>query len=419
MTWIYLPLSTLRKHPKNYRVGDIDGIIKSIIRFGFNGDLRVREGLIIAGNQSFTALARMKDEGKPAPNRIQVEDNEWLIHCIDLSHLSETDALAYLVADNKTQESGTIEDAALLSILQEVKALDRSAFEATGFDDKGINFLIASQRRREVREETADPKQLQERSAELGRKWKTESGQLWKAAEHRLFVGDSTNAEHVKRLLAGCKPAIMVTDPPYGVDYDASWRLQIDDNAKSVGKVTNDDNASWRAAYQHSGAAIAYVWHASLNVVQVVNDLTACGYELRSMIIWLKNEHIISRGHYHWRHEPCIYAVMKGATASWQGDHKQNTVWEINARLSEAQNKEEDKFYSGHGTQKPVEIYTRAYTNHLIAGDIAYDPFAGSGSCFIAAEKMGAIQYGMELSPEYAGSILERLSLFGLTPVLS
>lgn len=77
-----------------------------------------------------------------------------------------------------------------------------------------------------------------------------------------------------------------------------------------------------------------------------------------------------------------------------------------------------DSFNSGHSTQKPVGLYSRAYKNHLVADDIAYDPFAGSGSCFVAAEQMGAVQYGMEIDPGYAGSILERLSLFGLTPEL-
>lgn len=326
--WIYKPLAALQKHPRNYRIGDIDLIVNSITRFGFNGDLRIRNDLILAGNQSYTALVRMKAEGKPAPRRIRVDGDEWLVPCIDLSHLTESESLAYLVADNRTQASGKEDDAALLSILQEVKQIDSSAFAATGFDDKAVNLLISSERRKAKQNEDIDPATLQSRSDEFGKKWATAPGQLWYIGKHRLYIGDSTNSEHVQALLQGATPAIMVTDPPYGVDYDAEWRLRLNESPRAIGQVTNDTRSNWRPAYTLAGADVAYVWHASLHTDSVLNDLRACDYEPRTQIIWVKDNFAVSRGHYHWQHEPCWYCVKKGATAKWLGDRKQVTLWE-------------------------------------------------------------------------------------------
>ena len=145
------------------------------------------------------------------------------------------------------------------------------------------------------------------------------------------MCGDATKPEHVERLLDGAEPALMVTDPPYGVNYDSMWRYKIGKNTKggSYGKSTNDDQSDWQAAYALFPGRIAYVWMSSLALPVAARGLDACGFIRRSLIIWDKGRIVFGRGHYHWRHEPCWYAVKKGGQANWKGGRKASTIWEI------------------------------------------------------------------------------------------
>jgi DNA modification methylase len=143
---------------------------------------------------------------------------------------------------------------------------------------------------------------------------------------------------------------------------------------------------------------IAYVWHAGLHASSVELSLAAADFRVRSQIIWDKGRLIISRGHYHWRHEACWYAVRKLKTANWQADRKQTTVWQIPHRRST----------TGHGTEKPIECMRRPMLHHTLQGDAVYDPFLGSGTSIIAAEMIGRRCYGIELSPEYCALAIAR-----------
>jgi DNA modification methylase len=123
----------------------------------------------------------------------------------------------------------------------------------------------------------------------------------------------------------------MVTDPPYGVEYDAEWRKRSGINTGSqavYGKVMNDDKADWREAWALFPGEVAYIWHASVMSPEVVESLMVCNFERRALIVWGKSNFAISRGHYHHQHEPCWYVVKKGATAHWVGDRKQTTLWQ-------------------------------------------------------------------------------------------
>ena len=168
------------------------------------------------------------------------------------------------------------------------------------------------------------------------------------------MCGDVTKPEHVERLLDGAKPDLMVTDPPYGVSYDATWRYKagVSTIDGAFGKSVNDDTSDWQAAYAFFPGSIAYVWMSSLALPVAAGGLAACGFIPRSLIIWDKGHIVIGRGHYHWRHETCWYAVKKGAQAHWMGDRKASTLWEIdNPRKSE----------TGHSAQKPVECMQRVW----------------------------------------------------------
>jgi DNA modification methylase len=197
----------------------------------------------------------------------------------------------------------------------------------------------------------------------------------------------------------------MVTDPPYGVVYDANWRNEADRangkpyGASAVGKVENDDKADWREAWALFPGDVAYVWHAGVQAGVVAESLEAVGLELRSQIVWAKNQMAISRGDYHWQHEPCWYAVRKGRKGHYNGDRKQTTVWNIDKpRKSE----------TGHSTQKPVECMKRPIVNNSSPGQAIYDPFLGSGTTLIACEMEGRACHGLELSPAYCDVIVKR-----------
>jgi DNA modification methylase len=231
------------------------------------------------------------------------------------------------------------------------------------------------------------------------------AGDLWQLGSHRLICGDSTSADVVGRLLGSVKPLLMVTDPPYGVEYDPSWRNQAGAaKTKRTGKVLNDDRADWREAWSLFPGDVAYIWHGALHAATVADSLAAAGFAIRSQIIWAKDRLVLSRGDYHWQHEPCWYAVRAKGKGHWAGDRKQTTLWQI-------ANKDQDAA-TVHGTQKPVECMRRPILNNSSPGQAVYEPFMGSGTTLIAAETTGRICYGVELNPTYVDVAIERWQAF-------
>lgn len=221
---------------------------------------------------------------------------------------------------------------------------------------------------------------------------------------HRLHCGDSTNADDVGKLLDGKELYLMVTDPPYGVEYDADWRnkaLRKDGSpidGRAIGKVSNDDNADWTLAWALSPARVAYIWHAGKYCGIVSDSLSKADYEIRSQIIWVKSNFAIGRGDYHWKHEPCWYAVKKGNKGNWASDRKQTTVWDI-AKPSKSE--------TGHSTQKPVECMAKPISHH--DGDV-YDPFGGSGTTLVAAAQLNRRCFMQELDEKYCQVIIDRFT---------
>ena len=142
--------------------------------------------------------------------------------------------------------------------------------------------------------------------------------------------------------------------------------------ARAVGKVENDDRADWSEAWVLFPGTVVYVWHAGIKAGIVQASLEASGFDIRAQIVWAKSNFVISRGHYHAKHEPCWYAVRKGETGHWAGDHKQTTVWDIPKNA---------KSETGHGTQKPVECMRRPIENNASPGqDVAASPASAPAS---------------------------------------
>lgn len=236
----------------------------------------------------------------------------------------------------------------------------------------------------------------------------TQLGDLYELGPHRLICGDSTEPDTVQKLLDGAEPILMVTDPPYGVNYDASWRNKsLKKGSRTLGKVENDDKINWGLAWSLFPGSAAYIWHAAWFSSEVHKSLCDAEFDIISQLIWSKQHFSLSRGDYHWKHEPCWYAVKKGHKHNWQGARDQHTIWEISNLCAFGKSKDEDT-RTEHSTQKPLECMVRPIRNNTAKGEGVYDPFLGSGTTLIAAEKLDRICYGVELSPTYCDVIVNR-----------
>lgn len=231
-------------------------------------------------------------------------------------------------------------------------------------------------------------------------------GDIFEIGNHRLLCGDSTLKADVDKLLNGAIPVLMVTDPPYGVNYDPDWRNRADrangqpDGARAIGLVSNDNRVDWTEAYYHFPGQVLYIWHGGRHAKEVAINIEKANFIIICQIVWAKNGMVISRGDYHWQHEPCWYAVRKGKKHNWQGDRSQTTVWNIDRPK---------KSETGHSTQKPIECMARPIRNNTKDGDAIYDPFIGSGTSMVAAYQLNRVCYGIEIEPKYCQIIIDRM----------
>ena len=239
------------------------------------------------------------------------------------------------------------------------------------------------------------------------------AGDVYALGAHRLGCDDSTDPEAVRRLLGDVVPHVMATDPPWGVRYEPAWRAAVDGSAAHrTDPVPNDHRIDWSAAYQLFPGDAAYVWHASLYTVPVATSIEASGFALRSLIVWTKQHFALSRGDYHQQFEPCWYAVRRGQSSRWQGDRTQSTVWSVANTNPFGGGTDTENAPTPHATQKPVAVFEPPIRNHTEPGEAIYDPFCGSGTSIIAAEKWGRACYALELTPAYVQVIIDRWEAF-------
>jgi len=374
-----IPINTLKPYTKNARTHSAEQLAQiqaSITEFGFTNPLLIDENhQIIAGHGRLEAAKALKFDKVPV---------------IVLEGLTENQKKAYVIADNKLALNAGWDDDLLKSELSELLD-DDFDLSLTGFSDDELDGLLSLSESDGLTDAEAVP--------ETPENPKTQIGDVWLLGNHRICCGDSTSADNVSQLLNGVSPHLMVTDPPYGVEYDPSWRKEagVSNNEKKMGKVENDDRADWREAWALFPGTVAYVWHAGRFTGLVGESLEACDFQLRSQIIWAKERFALSRGHYHWQHEPCWYCV-KG-NANWNGDRSQSTLWKINSR---------DDDGHGHGTQKPIECMARPILNNSSPGQAIYEPFSGSGTTIMACEINGRCCYAMELNPAYVDVAVKR-----------
>lgn len=370
------------RNSRTHSDAQVAQIAASIREFGFTNPVLVDEANgIIAGHGRVLAARKLKMADVPA---------------IRLSHLSEAQKRAYVIADNKLALNAGWDIELLRLEINDLRGLEFDV-ALTGFSTEELDALMAAPGTEGLTDPDAIP-EAPERPIAV-------PGDVWLLGRHRLVCGDSTSADDVAKALNGVKPHLMVTDPPYGVEYDPEWRQRagVNTDTAAKGKVLNDDKADWREAWALFPGDVAYVWHADRFTHRVAESLEACDFEMRSLIIWGKSQLVIGRGHYHSQHEPCWYAVRKNGTGHWAGDRKQTTLWQIEKpRKSE----------TGHSTQKPVECMKRPIENNSSPGQAVYEPFSGSGTTIIAAEMTGRACHAIELNAAYVDVAVKRWQEF-------
>jgi DNA modification methylase len=368
-------------NPRTHTPEQIAQLAASIREWGWTNPILVgADGDVIAGHARLMAARKLHMTEVPV---------------IVLGHLTEAQKRALVIADNQLAlNSGWDEE--LLRI--ELAMLQESDYNLSllGMEDEELARLLADQ-------DATDGLTDEDAIPEAPETPVSKPGDLWLLGKHRLLCGDSTDARAVANLLCGVKPLLMVSDPPYGVNYDPEWRKRAGvNNSDRMGKVSNDDRADWREAWALFPGDVAYVWHGALHAATVAQSLEACEFQIRSQIVWAKPSLVMGRGHYHWQHEPCWYAVR--GTGHWNGDRKQSTLWQIENRKQDAE--------TIHSTQKPVECMRRPILNNSNVGQAIYEPFSGSGTTIIACEKEARIALAIELDPTYVDVAVQRWENF-------
>ena len=378
LEFFYKKVSDLIPYVNNARTHSDEQVIKlasSIKEYGFIAPIVISEdGGVLAGHGRLLAAKKLGIEEVP---------------CVVESHLTEIQKKGYILADNRLSLDAGWDDELLKIELQTLKDNDVD-LALTGFDEEEINNLLGMNDN--VVESTTkedDPVKI-DKDVEPT----TKLGDLIILGEHRLICGDCTDKIVVNRLFGDDKPNLMVTDPPYGTNYEPR------ETGGRTGKVLNDDRDDWTDAYKLFPGTIAYIWHADLHSDVIFANLRSCGFTINSLIIWNKSQSVLGRGDYHWKHEPCVYAT-KGPH-NWQGGRNQTTIWDIPVIRSL------DEGEWGHGTQKPIECMKRPIENNTVPGEYVYDPFCGSGTTIIAAERTGRKCLACELNPIYCDAIIKR-----------
>jgi DNA modification methylase len=306
-------------------------------------------------------------------------------------HLTEAQKKAYIIADNRMAlDAGWDEE--MLKV--EIESLEAQAFDLslTGFDADELEKLFREDTEGKVKEDDFDI------DAELEKPAMTHDGDIWTLGRHRLMCGDSTIAENFEKLMEGKKANLVVTDPPYNVDYKGT-----------AGKIKNDNMANdafhtfLLAAFNRlhenmASDASIYVFHADTEGLNFRKAFEEAGFYLSGCCIWKKPSLVLGRSPYQWQHEPCLFGWLKDGKHLWYADRKQTTIWEF----------EKPKKNDVHPTMKPVALIAYCIMNSSMSNTLILDPFLGSGTTLIASEQIDRSCYGLELDPKYCDVIVNR-----------
>jgi DNA modification methylase len=346
-------------------------IASSIKEFGWTNPILIDgANSIIAGHGRLMAARKLKMEEVPT---------------IELSHLTDTQRKALVIADNKLALNADW-DNTLLTIELDELLKDGFALDILGFNADELNALLEPDEVEGLTDEDSVP--------EVPEEPKTKLGDIYQLGNHRLMCGDSTSIDAVDKLMDGQKADMVFTDPPYGVDYKGIHN----DSRNGLENLLRGVFANYIATSK-SGASI-YCFHSD-RCADVFHKVFREFFHFSSMIIWAKNSLTLSQTDYQSQHEPCLYGWMDNGSHSWYSDRKQTSVWKFDKER-----------VIGHTTPKPVGLVEKAITNSSKGGDLIIDLFGGSGSTLIASEKIGRNARIMELDPKYCDVIVKRWEEF-------
>jgi len=371
-------IDQLVPYARNARTHSKEQILQlraSLREFGFVNPVIVDKDLnIIAGHGRVVAA---KEEGISE------------VPCVFVEHLTEAQKRAYILADNRLALNAGW-DVDMLSV--EIADLQGADFDISllGFDDAELNKLMGGLE--DVQDDDFDV------DGELQKPALTKPGDLWLLGKHRLVCGDSTKPETFDLLMEGKAANLVITDPPYNVNYQGS-----------AGKIKNDNLAN-DAFYQFlldaftliekvmANDASIYVFHADTEGLNFRKAFSAAGFYLSGTCIWKKQSLVLGRSPYQWQHEPILFGWKKTGKHAWYSDRKQSTIWEF----------DKPKKNTDHPTMKPVPLMAYPIVNSSMTGCIVLDPFGGSGSTLIACEQTDRICYTVELDEKYCDVIVKR-----------
>ena len=375
-------LSEVHPYDKNPRTNDsaVESVLKSIQEFGFRQPIVVDEhDVIIVGHTRYKAAQKLGLETVP-------------VHVA--TGLSTEQVKAYRIADNQT--------ATLAEWNLDLLSMELLGLENTGFDLNLLGFSAAELSNILVREPKAgltDPDQVPLPPEEPI----TQPGDLWLLGDHRLLCGDSRSAEDVARLLQDYQPSCVATDPPYGVSYVGKTDKALpvhNDGADELLPLLND---ALRLAFSH--CVPGAVWYVCAPAGPQFFAFATVLTELevwRQTLVWAKQSLVMGHSDYHYQHEAIFYGWKPGAPHQPPPDRKQNTLWQFDRPSASRE----------HPTMKPVAIFLKMLQNSTVAGSVVYDPFCGSGTSLIAAEQLGRVCCGIEVSPQYCDVVVQRWEQF-------
>lgn len=402
-----VPLDRIIPYADNPRdnSGAVDAVAESIKQFGFNVPLVLdRDHVIITGHTRYKAAQKMGLSSVP---------------CIIAEGLREDQARAYRLADNRVSELATW-DKVLLT--QELKALEEIGIDMTDFGfSEELDEMTADDIEEDTPPEDAEPV--------------TKPGDIFQLGRHRLMCGDATDPEAVRTLVRDEKMDLLLTDPPYNVDYTGATaaQMKIENDAMSDDEFYNFLRSAFTAANAvlKPGAAF-YVWHDhgenAAIFYETIKNLSL--WKIKQSLVWVKNSLVLGHSDYQYRHESCIYGVKTGAAHFFADTRSESTVIEDRPNLAGMSKEElralckellerepcqtsvirEDKpaISHQHPTMKPVKLFARLILNSTRKSERVLDIFAGSGTTAIAAEQLGRSAYMLELSPVYCDRIIKR-----------
>lgn len=358
-------------NPRN-NDGAVEYVANSIKEFGFKVPIVLdKNNVIVAGHTRYKAAKLLKITEIP---------------CIIANDLSDDQVKAFRLIDNKAAELASW-DIDLLNIeLENIKDIDMELF----------NFEISN-----ILDNVVDD----EYEVELPEDPKTKSGNIYKLGNHYLMCGDSTNASDVKKLMNNQLADLIVTDPPYNVNYEG----KTDDNLKIMNDNMEDNQfysfleAAFINLYNSvkDGGSI-YVFHADTEGLNFRKAMMSSGFKLAECLVWVKNAFVMGRQDYHWKHEPVLYGWKPGASHYFINDRSQSTVLEFDKPI---RNEE-------HPTMKPIDLIAYLINNSSKKDEIVLDLFGGSGTTMIACEQTNRKAFIMELDPRYCDVIIDRWEKF-------